>query len=363
MKNVVLSKEQEALLVLLRAGLWEAEPECGSLFPLPEQSWRQVFTLARMQTVTGIVYEGLCRLPEEWLPSSSLLMQWVAAVDVIEQKNRQMDKAIAGLASCFGSRQIQAVLQKGQGVARFYGKPGLRQCGDIDLYFPSQAAAKEACRCMEEQGCVLHTAPDGSVCYRWQGIQVEHHPALFDIQNPFLKGYLSRLTARYGFTAIEKSPIGFPAPVPDLLLLNVHILKHALGLGVGLRQFCDMARAYFALQAETDGAEVCEVYRRVHIRRWSRLLHSFLVRHIGLPATCLPEEEYVEVCTQPLLEIVFRGGNFGQYKAGRRQAVRSVWTRKCHTFASFCGNAAFAARYAPAEAFWTTAGLIGGQAV
>ena len=93
---------------------------------------------------------------------------------------------------------IRVVLQKGQGVALLYEKPALRQCGDIDFYFLSETESQAAARLMQQKGCRLHTAPDGSVCYRWQGIEIEHHPALLDLQNPHLRGYLQELIAEKG---------------------------------------------------------------------------------------------------------------------------------------------------------------------
>ena len=68
-----MEKIHAALLVLLRAGLWEREVEDSSCFPLTEAEWKQVYLLSRQQTVTGIVFQGVQSLPEELLPSELLL--------------------------------------------------------------------------------------------------------------------------------------------------------------------------------------------------------------------------------------------------------------------------------------------------
>lgn len=355
------SKEQQALLVLMRAGLWEREPDDVSLFPLSAESWEQVWVLARMQTIAGIVYSGICLLPEVYFPPQDLLVRWVAEVDAIERKNKQLDDVAADLDYCFGCWQIHAVLQKGQGVARYYEKPLWRQCGDIDLFFPSKIEEKIACRCMVQEGCSLHKAADGSVCYKWQDVLIEHHPHLVDIQNPFKREYLRRLIEMKGYVRASHKRILLPVPVLEVLLLNAHILKHALGLGVGLRQFCDLARAYYVTHAAIDAQELQEVYRRAGIEKWSKLLHAFLMQYIGLPAGCLPYPDKEPVPVDDLAQMVFEGGNFGQYKEGRQQAMRSGWKRKWHTFAAFCSNYRFACRYAPAEGFWTVVNLMRGQ--
>lgn len=363
MKDFVLDDGQRALLVLLREGLWERETDGRDLFPLPEEQWNRVFRMACMQTVTGIAYNGLCRLPDEWLPSQLLLMKWVAEADRIERENRRMNEVLAGLCELFRNEGIRVVLQKGQGVALLYEKPSLRQCGDIDFYFLSETESQAAARLMQQKGCRLHTAPDGSVCYRWQGIEIEHHPALLDLQNPHLRGYLQELIAEKGFDKGYEDTILFPSPFLHLILLNVHILKHAFGVGIGLRQFCDLARAYFVWQNQVDADELQTFYNRAGLTNWSRLLHAFLVQHLGLPAGCLPVSLKPVTSCDALTRIVFRGGNFGQYRKGRQSVSERVWQRKWHTFSSFLANWSFACNYAPKEYFWTMMGLLKGQSV
>ena len=50
-----LSSEHKALFSLLRAGLWEREPDDLSPFPLTDAQWWNVYRMAVRQTVTGIV--------------------------------------------------------------------------------------------------------------------------------------------------------------------------------------------------------------------------------------------------------------------------------------------------------------------
>ena len=36
--------------------------------PLPESTWKELLTLARKQAMTGIVMDGILKLPAEYLP-------------------------------------------------------------------------------------------------------------------------------------------------------------------------------------------------------------------------------------------------------------------------------------------------------
>ena len=150
------------------------------------------------------------------------------------------------------------------------------------------------------------------------------------------------------------SDVLVPAPEVNLLLLSSHILKHALGVGIGLRQFCDMAVACNFYADRVDPREMEEIYRKAGLEKWSVLLDGFLGQYLGLEAG---ETKKSNV----LLDIILKGGNFGRFTGKCEKASQSVLARKWHTFTSFMGNVCFAMTYAPGEWFWTMVRLAGGQ--
>ena len=211
----------------------------------------------------------------------------------------------------------------------------------------------------------LSPKADDSLCYYWKGVNVEHHTRLTDLHSPFIRKYLYKQEqdpANLTSFRLPGNPteITIPSPLLNLVLLNTHIMKHAFGWGIGLRQLCDLARAYHCLQTETDGKALYDLCRKAGIIRWNSLLHAFLVKQLGLPASSLPYPEKT-VSPEPLLEIILRGGNFGLYHAQRRNTAENKWSSKFHTFRSFLGNIRFSCRYAPQEAFWTFTNLLTGQ--
>lgn len=152
-----------------------------------------------------------------------------------------------------------------------------------------------------------------------------------------------------------------PSPLLNLLLLNTHLLKHIIGHGVGLRQFCDMARAYHNLQGCYAPEELEAVYKRTGLMKWSVQLHTFLTEHLGLHRAELPFMD-MDVCTSPeLLHIVLEGGNFGQYGDTKGKASQARWERKLRTFFSFWKHRDFSNAYARKEAFWTSIKLMIGN--
>lgn len=355
-----------ALLALLRAGLWECAPAASGCFPLSSEAWGQLYRLARRQTVTGIVFSGLQRLPDDLMPPEALLVRWAAEVDAIERRNRAVDAAVVELTSFFRSKGLNPILQKGQGVALCYADPALRESGDIDFYFAGPKAFSAAVRYIRMGGVSASTQPDGSIHYRWRGIDVEHHRRLLDLHNPMLRSYAAGLASAWGNSAVELhsahgSTVSVPSPPLCLLLLNLHILKHAVGRGIGLRQLCDLARACHVFSSPAAEAEFVRVSRRLGLGRWDALLHAFLVDSLGLDAARLPYPRRASGAAD-LSAIVWRGGNFGFYSsAGRRSVGASARSRKLLTARSFLSNLRFSFRYAPKESLWIMAGLVEGQ--
>ena len=353
-----------ALLALLRSGLWERDIDDYSVFPLSDNEWEQISSISIQQTVSGIVYQGLQYLPEEFSPPLTLLIRWTAVADAIERRNEEVNRALKELNTLFRSKGIDPILQKGQGVAQLYAKPMLRECGDIDFCFKTQRDMNIAAECISGRNIGIESMPDESSLYMWRDVEVEHHSHLLDLHNPFLRSYADELERKYGYDVVnissnENIQVTVASPFLNLLMLDLHIMKHALGWGIGLRQLCDMARACYMFSDKVDKTELQKSCRKLGIEKWNSLLNAFLTKHLGLPESCLLSSN-VAHDAQPLLDIVWKGGNFG-FQMEERSESQSMWKRKMRTAAAFCKRMPFAVRYAPKEAFWIFLGLLKGQ--
>lgn len=368
------------MMALLRAGLWE-QPSAGPLpmsasaeehtvpvdgfspFPLTPEEWQALYAIACEQAVVGVVWQGVSLLPQEFMPPYSTVMRWVAHVDAIERRNAVMDGALASLLSLYKECGVEPVVLKGHTVAAMYVAPALRQSGDIDLYFPNVREREKAEEIVRGKGFSLDYSADGSSVFSWQGVTIEHHSSLFDLQRPrsvkIVESTVQGIENLFLPLQVDNNlVIKALAPQLNLLLLSTHILKHALGRGVGLRQLCDMAVACNAARGAVDEAEQRTLYAALGLERWSALLHSFMVQCLGLPVDALPWQG-PSVNPDPLLRIVCKGGNFGQHAGGGSD--NSVATRKIDTALSFVRNIGFCAKYAPGEAIYTFWQLLKGQ--
>lgn len=354
------SRSERSLFALLRIALWGQDAAGDCLQGMTADEWERTFLLARQQTVTALACQAVQMLPDEALPCDRLLMRWMAEADRIEHASTQMDEAVQTLCGVFRSAGLLPVVLKGQGVAQFYQQPSLREAGDIDLFFPREGERAKAESLLTSRGTALERLADGSSVYHWQDVEVEHHPSLFDLRSPSSRRVLDGLQRQHGFASqsLGGGSFSVPSPMLCLVLLSTHILKHAMGNGIGLRQFCDMACAIHALLPQVDKESLDRQFRLLGLQRWHRAMGAFLVQRLGLPAgECVSEGD--EATVKAFERIVFEGGNFGHYKAGRH--APSAFGRKVHTAKSFLAHSRFSLRYAPMEAFWMFASLMKGQ--
>lgn len=345
--KLALTRTDKALLTLLRSGLWNRPPDSPELFPLSADEWQEVFEKSRSHTVSAIVADSLEHLPENQLPPDGILASWAVESDRIERLNGTMANVTALLSEMY--RNLRPVCFKGQECASLYARPSSRECGDIDLYFNDIEASEAVAR---QHGCVPEHKPDGSFTYAVQGIVVEHHQSYIDLCAPRKRKWLRTLDANHGFETGNGGMLR-PTPSLNLLVLHSHVMKHAFGRGVGLRQICDLARAYYSYDGMYDADGLRDMYRKAGLTSWTRMVHAFLTDYLGLGKEFLPYEEHHADASE-FLRRVMLAGNFGRSMPGNGQGKRK-------TLKAFMANALFAARYAPDEYFWQIVQLAGGQ--
>ena len=108
---------------------------------------------------------------------------------------------------------------------------------------------------------------DGDVHYTLSGVVVEHHRRWNDASSARARRVIDALSPE--------------TPEAQLIMRNVHILKHAMVGGIGLRQLCDLAMAYRHYDGQYDPASLTGKLREAGLGKWNGLLNAFLVQVIG----------------------------------------------------------------------------------
>lgn len=133
-----MDNSKRAFFELVKAGLFPVHGEGfmvhDSLFK--DVDWEKVFQQAQEQSVQGLLLQGIEVLKAKGIDLSVpkvLLLQRIGEVQVIEQRNKEMNAFIAELIDKLRKADIYALLVKGQGVAQCYENPLWRSSGDVDL--------------------------------------------------------------------------------------------------------------------------------------------------------------------------------------------------------------------------------------
>ena len=327
MKSRLDPAASAVLCRLLRAALGTSH-ELVNLAAVPAGRWPDVLAAARAHTVSALVFRAVERSGQaEQLPAAVCMALLTDAERLAARSRRMQCVSEACLASAAGDG-LSLLPMKGPAVAAFYPEPDLRVSGDLDFYVPA-VCRPLAAAWLRRMGSPVEEKPDGSLAGKVDGIDVDLHSDYFDLPVPVRR----------------RPPV--PSPEAVLLQLSLHVLKHVMGPGAGLRQVCDVAMACRALAGQYDRAALLEAFRASGTLRWNRVLSAFIHRHLGVDTGWFPGRR--EVSCRPLEDIVFSGGNFGHHGTGRTSALHgaSVWRRKADTALRFVRRAPFMLRCAP----------------
>ena len=296
---------------LLRMGLW-GKGKLSLKGPFAEDDWAILYQCAVNHTVEGILFDAFPFLTEDQLPPRALRMKWAVRVDQLERHNKRMNQVLADQYGFFQKNGFTPILLKGQGVAQYYPNPLHRVSGDIDWYFEKKSYRK-AEKLLMEKGLLARSAFGFSLDYDWCGVHIEHHDHVFDIKNPFVERYLTRLLERSPLDslAIHDQQIPMLDPQLQVFQVNVHIFKHLLGFGIGLRQICDAAILYHAYKSQLNGQALQQMYKRTGILKWVNQLHTLLVDYIGLSEADLPFYLPKGKTADWMMDEIWASGNFG----------------------------------------------------
>ncbi len=225
--------------------------------PTTEQ-WRDLFREAQRQTLLGVCFSGVERLPADQRPPREIILQWYSFVNRMEKMNARMNEMCGKVQQRFLDDGFRSCILKGQGMARYYERPERRQCGDIDIWVEGgwRKVLQYVYKVRPGGRFVYHHVDFGEV----QGIPVEVHFTPSWMYNPIHNRRLQRWFKEYEEECFDMEPLSsehstFVTPQRDfdLIFILLHAYRHIFDDGLGLRQLCD----YYYLLTE-DGRKKME---------------------------------------------------------------------------------------------------------
>lgn len=373
----IIELENNLFFELLQVAL--GEKTVLSRTPSAEE-WLEMYSLATKQAVTGIAMSGLEKLSENGQkPPMEILYEWIGVTEQIRQTNLEMNKYCKLLQQILDKSGLQSSILKGQGIARLYNLNLddnldrerqfrlLRQPGDIDVYV--DCGREKAIQLAHDLGqehvewdykhLHLKIFPDTEVevHYRvevllnlWKNRKLqkwfcEHQDAMFNLDdNLNLKANNTNSTNGLITPSVEF----------NVFYILLHIYRHFLYEGVGLRQIMDY---YFVLKKFNDNLNVNESYaykavREFGMTRFARGLMWVMHEVLGMPREWMlwePDEKEGRY----ILEQVMTGGNFGhhderlKHSGGKLGAVKAILTHNMHLLTHY-----------PADVIWAPVWIV-----
>lgn len=333
--------------------------------------------MAEKQAVLGICFHGVERLHEQkQTPPQDVLFEWIGAVEYIKRKNALLNKRCVELQKKLEDSEIRSSILKGQGIASYYGElASLRQPGDIDIYVDCER--KKALQFAKSVG-----SKDVEWDYKhlhldvFPDTEVEVHYRVEVLLNlwknrELQKWFKVHQDAIHGSQFIVNDyAVNTPTVEFNLFYILLHIYRHFLYEGVGMRQLMDY---YFVLLANTnkpneisgsfrsksndnynknlyssiDYKDLMDLLKKFGMWKFARGVMWVMLQVFGL------EKEYM-IC-EPLesegrfiLSEVMDGGNFGHYderllsdRGGKLQTMKKVVKHNVHLMHHY-----------PAEIIW-----------
>lgn len=325
-----MNKSQEDLFRLLRAALWDDEVAANEI---SDVEWNYVYQLAKEQCVVGIVADSFHLLGERQCNGLDKL-QWLGYVIQLERKNAELNRLTDKLFKQFNTMDLSPVLMKGQAFATNYPNPLHRQCGDIDVYFKKREDCGKAVAWAENVDKAAAESSDNKrerkhFTFSVADNVVELHYFMCLFENACLQHRLQEII-EWEFThsnpfyvEIDGKQIETVPPALSVLHQVIHITRHLLEAGIGLRQICDLALYLNKYQENIDADRLNGYLEELQLTSVAKALGYIMVENLGVQKDKVfwgRDKQHADFILCEILE----GGNWGMKKVAYRREQNGI---------------------------------------
>ena len=338
----------ETYLVWLRYALWGGQPPVE---PADDDALR----LANRQKTRGLVFEALLRSGAA-LPEASAARMKQTLLQILSS-NQMLDAALMRVAQALQQAGIPAVLLKGQGAARYYPDPTLRECGDIDLYIGPERL-QEALQAVTPIADKVDDEQTGKHWQLWIGrAEIElHEHAMLPETRRLTRFYrqLEEAGMRRGLVPLDFGGVRVDTPEDSFnaFYLFFHAWHHFIGGGVGFRQLCDWVLLLHARRDGIDRERLRAMLDGMRLLRSWQLFGCIAVHDLGLPEGEFPFYDASRFAkSRQILPVLLEEGNFGRGRQPRRERPKGYVAGKAHSLGLHIHRFLRMFRIAPGEAW------------
>lgn len=315
-----MERHEEVFFSLLRNAFWGAPVEISDGFA----DWAGVARTAKVQSVLGVA--GDVMLSDSSI-ASAMSQELKTKIKTFMMANimthGKLNGVLVKVVSELSASGIRSVLLKGQGLAQYYPKPEMRQCGDIDLYvgLDQYSASYDvlqplATKIDDRKALEVGKHYDffvGKVSVEVHRYSERYPTARLDrIYQEISKKGLSEALVPMVFSGQE---VNTPSDVYNAFYIFSHIFHHFLTSGLGSRQLCDWMLFLRQRSSYIDMDSLREILSRLDMMKPWQAFGCVLVKYFGMPADLFPfYDSSQEHKAEKILRRLLDEGNFGQQR-------------------------------------------------
>lgn len=279
-------------------------------YSLSEDDWVVLYNEAEKQSLVGVLWNAIEKLPFEQHPPLEILMEWVGQTERIKYQNNLVNKRISEVSLFFQNGGFRSTVLKGQGTALLYPEPEYRQSGDIDLWV--EGDRNKVLEYAKTYGNISSIDIKHADFHCFDDVSVEIHSLPTWFYSPIVNNRLTKwisLVQNNQFN--KKNGFGVPTVKFSLVYSLIHIYRHQFEEGVGLRQLMDY---YYILMhsTEEERLEAFSYLCRFGMTRFVgavMYVQNFFFHIDDTYLLCAPSKKY----GMKLLNGIIKGGNFGRH--------------------------------------------------
>ena len=283
------------------------------------EEWIALLNESKRQAISGVMQDGLERLPSEQRPEKKVLFKWIGLAQVTEATNELHQKRARELTNRFLAAGFHSCVLKGVGMAILYPHPLRRKCGDIDLWVSGRR--KDVMKWLRTKYKIGEVRWHHADVQIFDDVQTEIHFHATWLFNPIHNRRLQRYFDNEKQELLkernnESHELGYNYPTGEFNAVYslVHSFHHLLECGIGFRHVVD----YFYIVSNLTVKErerAVEVIMQTGLYQFLGAMMFVLKEACGMASEkllCPPDDVEGEF----LLSEIEAAGNFGYERVG-----------------------------------------------
>lgn len=321
-----MDKRLEIFKILIQTAIIDQPFTDISKVVITTDDWLWLYNESMKQAIAGFVWRGVEILIEEDMieieqyPPSKLDMHWQETRNSIMSANGMIEWAACILTEITDGEGFKSAVLKGQSKAMCYPDPSLRTPGDLDFWVENGRAFSEM--------LIKDFGVEGTFSYHHfhttasfmhfprVPLEIHYRPSSGSF-NPFknnkIQAFLEARVQKIIPITTSHGHFYIPDHLYNMVSELVHIRRHFVGGGIGLRHMID----FYYLSGLCSPEHHKELMQDLGLWKFW-LVVAYVISEFVSPRPLQLAKKPNEKAGKVMLDEILRGGNFGRY-APRQQ--------------------------------------------